>query len=917
MTHPSAADTGLIARLMIMLAARPWAVVVAALLIAVCCLTILIGPGDQGLRLRVDPAVETLLPIHDRERTAFNRVQELFGDTDAVIVAVQYPQVFDSATLAQIETLSDALRRMDGVRHVFSLATAPNLLAEGDLIDVSSFTEQAARNPERVPKLAAELQRNPLYANSLVSADGRTVAFALSLNKISAEAFRAFDYPARIRTLVEEVGGAEQVWVTGSPVVAAATTNALFETLQFVLPAILLVVVGLLGLAFRSFKATFSATLVIGLALIWTLTDFVLLGHPINLVTSIVPPLVITLGLAYAVHLLSEFFDPRVPANETGAEAVLRTWRRSGPPLLLTGATTVAGLMALMLNPLPAVRQFAVLSSIGVTVSVIFVLVLLPCLLVLCHCRQSGARTIGWFERLADRLAKFATEQRRRIAVIAVAAVLAACWSATDIRIGTEYIRSFSEDAQVRQDFEAINQRFGGATLASILIETHVDDALTSPELMQEIEALQQWLAEQPEVGASVSFVDHLKLINQSLNEGGAEYFRLPDSAIAAKQLLVYGGSEEIRRVIDSRFRSALINVRINVDDSIGIRDFVERVERRVAHLPPPLFASITGSPVLATRAVDDIASGQFGSILLALVVIYAMLALLFTSISAGFVAMLPNLVPIATYFGLLGLLDVTLNPTTSLIACIVLGIAVDDTIHFLARFNADARAQANEQAAVRSALRTTLRPVTLTTAALCLGFLVFTGSDLQNQVEFGALAAATLLVAWVTDITVTPALGSTVRIVTLWDLLRLDLGQSPQHTIPLLSGLSTRQARTFALLSNIEKLPSGSRVITEGDSARDIYVVVDGKLRAWVERSGEVRQLSTMGRGATMGEAGYFGQKRTANVDAVTDVRLLRFDSQDLERLRRRHPRIAATVFRNLNRVQAERIARTTAMLQ
>ena len=93
--------------------------------------------------------------------------------------------------------------------------------------------------------------------------------------------------------------------------------------------------------------------------------------------------------------------------------------------------------------------------------------------------------------------------------------------------------------------------------------------------------------------------------------------------------------------------------------------------------------------------------------------------------------------------------------------------------------------------------------------------------------------------------------------------------------------------------------------------------MVVDGKLRAWVERSGEVRQLSTMGRGATMGEAGYFGQKRTANVDAVSDVRLLRFDSQDLERLRRRHPRIAATIFRNLNRVQAERIARTTAMLQ
>ena len=206
---------------------------------------------------------------------------------------------------------------------------------------------------------------------------------------------------------------------------------------------------------------------------------------------------------------------------------------------------------------------------------------------------------------------------------------------------------------------------------------------------------------------------------------------------------------------------------------------------------------------------------------------------------------------------------------------------------------------------------------MTLTTVALCLGFAAFSGSELQNQVEFGLLASATLLLAWVVDITVTPALGSTVRIVTLWDLLRLDLGQSPQHTIPLLSGLTMRQARTFALLSNIEKVEAGSRVITEGDTARDIYVVVDGKLQAWVQRNEERRALSTMGRGATMGEAGYFGQKRTANVDALTKVRLLRFDSQDLERLRLRHPRIAAVIFRNLNRIQAERIARTTAMLQ
>ena len=145
---------------------------------------------------------------------------------------------------------------------------------------------------------------------------------------------------------------------------------------------------------------------------------------------------------------------------------------------------------------------------------------------------------------------------------------------------------------------------------------------------------------------------------------------------------------------------------------------------------------------------------------------------------------------------------------------------------------------------------------------------------------------------------------------------MRLDLGQSPQHTIPLFSGLSLRQARLFALLSKLERHNSGARVITQGDYARDIYVVVDGHLQVWVERNGERKTLASLSRGAVMGEAGYFGQRRTASVDAVSPVRLLRFDSQDLERLRQRYPHIAAVIYRNLNRIQAERLARATAML-
>ena len=202
------------------------------------------------------------------------------------------------------------------------------------------------------------------------------------------------------------------------------------------------------------------------------------------------------------------------------------------------------------------------------------------------------------------------------------------------------------------------------------------------------------------------------------------------------------------------------------------------------------------------------------------------------------------------------------------------------------------------------------IRPITLTTLALCLGFLTLSGSSLAEQATFGALAALTLALAWVSDLVLTPALGARAGIVTLWDVLRLDLGQSPQDSIPLLRNLSLRQARVFALLSDLHTVPAGQRIIRQGDAAGDVYVVIDGELNVSTQRDGQVTQIARLTRGATLGEVGLFGQKRTADVDCLSDARLLRFSPDDLDLIVKRYPRIAAQVYRNLNQIQAERRA-------
>ncbi|HUR42022.1 MAG TPA: MMPL family transporter [Verrucomicrobiae bacterium] len=932
------------------LASHPLFAVLTVFTISIAALLVVIDPLTLRPRVGIDASVDNLLPASSADREVYDRVRQLFGDTEAVLVAVTLDPVFTPENLKKVTLLTEQFRELPGAERVFSLATAPNLLTAGSDIDVRTFTQQVAEEPHRLEEFRKQVDANPVYRGSLVSKDGRTAAFAISLSGLDEQQFRDSRYPERIREAVAKVAGDVPVWITGSPIIKSATTSALLQTLTFTIPLIFGLMAVILMIAFRSLRSMLVCVLTVAMSLLWTVATVILFGLTLNLVTAIVPPLVLTLGLTYAIHVLSDFLKHEPPSaaeralkgaaevtrqlpavsnalgglskmfrrERSNADRAAETMTAIAVPIGLSVVTTVIGFLGFLPNPLPAIRQFGALAMVGIGYSALLALVFIPAALTLVGSSQRrelpGEKM---FKRMAESLATFDLRHRIPIILVGLSLIPLGVWLATDIKAGSETIRDYGVDHPVRAEYEAINGAFNGANALAILIETHVNDALTDPELAREVENLQVWLRAQPEVGSAISYLDFLKLTNQSLNENDSTSFVIPYSQAEIKQLLVFGGNEELQRFIDARLRSTQITLRINVDGTARVGDLVERIEQRLSELPKPLNGKVTGSEVLALHTVGEIVGGQGLSIAIAIGGIWLLLSMLFTSIRAGFIALLPTVIPVAVYFGTLGLLDIPLSPTTSLIACIVLGVTVDETFHFLAKFNADARDQANEMAAAKSALAGVLRPITLNMFALCLGFLSFTGGGLESQVLFGLLAAFTLFVAWGMDITLTPALGSYMRIVTLWDLLRLDLGKSPQHTIPLMAGLSLRQARIFALLSRMEKYQAHQRVIKEGDWARDMYVIVDGELQAWVDRDGERRTLSSMGRGAVLGEAGFFGQRRTANVDAMSEARLLRFGSEELERLRVRYPRIAATVFRNLNRIQAERLARTTAMLQ
>jgi hypothetical protein len=468
----------------------------------------------------------------------------------------------------------------------------------------------------------------------------------------------------------------------------------------------------------------------------------------------------------------------------------------------------------------------------------------------------------------------------------------------------------------VRTSFYAVNERLGGAQPFYIVIEGNHRDAFKEPHNLQALEDLQEWLVAQPEIGGSASIVDYVKLVSKALHDNDPAFYAIPDNRRLITQLLFLSSNDELERIVDSRYQTTSLLVLSRVVDSVDIAALVKRIDNRLAQLPEHLQATVTGNPVLITKTLSSIIVGQARSVGMALLIVYVILSLMFMSQRVGFIALIPNIIPITIYFGSLGFFGISLNPSTSLIAPMVLGIAIDDTIHYFARFNWGIRRFANDRKATINALKTVGRPVTYTSVGLCLGFLVLMTSDLRMQVEVGIMAAWALAIAWLCDFFLTPALCASVRITTLWDVLTLDLGTRPQESIPLLNGLRNSQARIVALMSRIIQVPAGRRLITAGEKGAEMYVVIDGKLQTSFEGEHGRVQLATQSRGDVVGEAGLFYKERTADVDTLEDSRLLCLTQENLERLSRRYPYIATKVFRNLNRVLAARLFRTTHRL-
>lgn len=450
-----------------------------------------------------------------------------------------------------------------------------------------------------------------------------------------------------------------------------------------------------------------------------------------------------------------------------------------------------------------------------------------------------------------------------------------------------------------------------------------------NPAYLRMLETIQDRFREDYDFDNTISIADYIKLVHKEMNVGIPGDFDTtpdPEDPVSRNLIAQYALTlhhDEVSSYITSDWSEANILIRHNIFSSAEIKKVIARAESEIADIiaevDPLLEFSITGENVLVNKAADSITTSQIFGLGLLLLTILIIMSILFLNIKAGLLALVPNIFPIFIFFGLMGIFKIPLNLGTCMVAAIAIGISVDDSIHFMTRFNQEMRIVQDREKAVERVIRSEVRPIVSTSMALILGFAILVFAHLMPLVYFGLLSAIVMFCAMVADLLITPILLSSVQLTNIAEITALNVAEELKDS-PIFQGMTQLEIKRFTLLGKVQTIPKDDYLIKSGDPGRQIFIILNGS--ATVTRNdnetGEPVFISDIGPGSILGEISLLQHiTRTANVVAKEDLRYLEIDWPGLMRLRRSAKQIALKLYKNIAAILGKRLVAMTDKVQ
>lgn len=699
---------------------------------------------------------------NDPDTLFYNNFKEVFGNDEFFIIAFKNKNVFSADFLIPLQKITEELENLEEVEEITSLTNVEDVIGTEDYFEVRNFIEEIPDNRYELEQLKEAAHNNSLYVKNFISDDCYTAAIIVeAFEKPDDEGYRKrllYKTGTILDKYRKEIG---PYYIGGWTSTNLSLSQYLKADMMVFLPVTYILIIIIIWLFFKNIRLTILAVVNISVCVSSTRGLMGLTGIELNNVTSIIMPLVMALALCDTVHIFSQLNKSILNEFPNKINALAHVLKKVALPCFLTTLTTAIGFISLLSSELPPIRDFAIIASCGMILEFIFSFFLLPPLLLFCNPDKiyQEHKINSGMSHMLRRISELVIKHNKKIVAASLILVLIFGWQIGKIRIDNNLINFFKKTSAVRTSIDFIERHLCGVGSVDISLKADRENAFKEPSNLQIIDNIQQYINFMQSVDKTVSLVDFIKDMNESFHNEDSRYYRIPESMEMISQYLLIYDSDNIEDFINSDYDHARIYARISEHSSAGQAKIIQTIKKYIQTTDHPgLDIRVTGRAVNDVNIVNALVKGQVYSLAITAIIISIIMLLVLKSVAIGFLSMIPNFFPVLINFGIMGIAGIPLDTGTALIAAVALGIAVDDTIHFLSEYKIKRGQNISIPKAVTAVTYIKGRAIISSSLILCAGFGVMIFSRFIPIIYFGLLCAIIMITAVIGDLIVLPA---------------------------------------------------------------------------------------------------------------------------------------------------------------
>lgn len=745
----------------------------ALIILSILAATVFLALQWKHMRFTYTEA--NLLPDDHPYNEEYQQFLNTFGEEgNLIIIGVKDSSLFQPATFAAWTQLSKKITTYDEVDLSLSVGDLKKLEKREDTaaFQLAPFIKDSTLTQQLLDRYKYELfHKLPFYEGLVYSPNKESVRTAIYLKKEIVNTSERKDFIVEdLIPLVQEFekDTGIQVHASGMPYIRTLNSQNIIDEIGLFIGAALLVTSLIFFFFFRSFRATFISMITVIIGVMWSFGVLGLLHYEITVLTALIPPLIIVIGIPNCIFLINKY-QQEIKLHGNQAKSLQRVITKVGNATLMTNVTTASGFATFILTNSKLLKEFGIVASINILTIFLLSLFIIPIVysyMAVPKYKHLKHLNKQWISRFVNWMERMVKEHRIAIYVMTILLLCTSIIGIYNIKLSGSLIEDMPKDKEFYKDIRFFEKEYEGIMPLEILIDTKRQKGVMKLATLKRMEALQNYIQEIPEFSKPLSVVELVKYSKQAYYNNNPEYYQLPNSQERTFILSYAKSSSKDTNLLASYVDSTGQFARITTFMKDTQTERFDRVEEDLRAEILKIFpedrytVSLTGKAFVFEKGTKYLVNNLMISLSLAILLIALFMAWMFRSVKMILVSLIPNLLPLLITAGLMGFLGVPIKPSTILVFSIAFGISVDDTIHFLAKYRQELIANNWKiKKSVYAALRETGVSMFYTSIVLFFGFSVFTISSFGGTVALGALVSATLLFAMLANLLLLPSL--------------------------------------------------------------------------------------------------------------------------------------------------------------